>query len=201
MKKYIYIAIAALMILMGIEIVVQDKKIDQLTDERDKYQANTEALLQDVKFFKVRDSLSAVQVGTLELTIKEFEKYRAQDAQLIKDLTKKNRDLTEVNKAQANTIIELQAQPKDTVLIVDSVKVDAKVVYCGDEWYTFKGIMTDNSFNGTLENKESILLTETVYYKRFLWWKTGKIKDRQFNAVSENPHTTMTNLEHIIIEK
>lgn len=201
MTKKIYIILGALLFCMIVTIASQDRQIRQLTDERDKYKSNTEALLADCKQFQIRDSLHAARVGSLELTVKEFEKFRAQDAALIKDLTGRNRDLEQLNKAQAQTIIRLQDIPRDTVILVDSIPIKAKAVHCGDAWYDFDGLMTDDKFSGTLINRESLILTETVKYKRFLFWKTGKVKDRQMDAVSLNPHTTITGLEHIIIDK
>lgn len=201
MTKKIYIILGALLFCMIVTIVSQDRQIRQLTDERDKYKSNTEALLADCQEFQFRDSLHAARVGSLELTVKEFEKFRAQDAALIKDLTGRNRDLEQLNKAQAQTIIRLQDIPRDTVILVDSIPVKAKAVHCGDAWYDFDGLMTEDKFSGTLVNRESLILTETVKYKRFLFWKTGKVKDRQMDAVSLNPHTTITGLEHIIIDK
>ena len=201
MTKKIYIILGALMLCMIATIIGQDRQIAKLTDERDKYKSNTEALLADCEQFQVRDSLHAARVGSLELTVKEFEKFRASDAALIKDLTGKNRDLEQLNKAQAQTIIRLQDIPRDTVILVDSIPIKAKAVHCGDAWYDFDGLMTDDNFSGKLVNRESLVLTETVKYKKFLFWKTGKVKDRQLDAVSLNPHTTITGLEHIIIDK
>ena len=201
MTKKNYIILGALMLCMIATIIGQDRQIARLTDERDKYKSNTEALLADCEQFQVRDSLHAARVGSLELTVKEFEKFRASDAALIKDLTGKNRDLEQLNKAQAQTIIRLQDIPRDTVILVDSIPIKAKAVHCGDAWYDFDGLMTDNNFSGKLVNRESLVLTETVKYKKFLFWKTGKVKDRQLDAVSLNPHTTITGLEHIIIDK
>ena len=129
--KYLRVALAILVALMIIQIVIQDKKINQLTDERDKYKANTEVLLSDVKEYKVRDSLSAARVGSLELTIKEFEQFRAGDAALINELKGKNRDLERLNKAQAQTIIDLSNTPKDTVILVDSIPIKAKKIHAG----------------------------------------------------------------------
>ena len=201
MTKNIYIILGALMFCMIVTIVCQDREIRQLTDERDKYKSNTEALLADCEQFQIRDSLHAARVGSLELTVKEFEKFRTSDAALIKDLTGKNRDLEQLNKAQAQTIIRLQDIPRDTVILVDSIPIKAKAVHCGDSWYDFDGLITDANFSGTLVNRESLVLTETVKYKKFLFWKTGKVRDRQLDVVSLNPHTTITGLEHIIIDK
>lgn len=199
MKKYLIIGAVILFACMVGEIAYQDVKINRLTAERDKYKTNTEALLEQTATYKVRDSLNAAKVGTLELTLKEFEKYRADDAALVRDLKARNRDLDRLNKAQAQTIIELSAVPRDTVLQIDTAFVKARAVHCGDSWYSFDGLITDDAFTGTLQNREELVLTETVRYKKFLFWKTKRVKDRELEAVSKNPHTTIESMEHILI--
>lgn len=200
MKDKLFIAVAILAACMLATVVMQDRKIAQLTEERDKYKSNTETLLEETATYQVRDSLNAAKVGTLELSLKEYEKFRADDAALVRDLKAKNRDLEGVNKAQAQTIIRLQNVPRDTVILRDSVPVKAKAVRCGDAWYNFEGLLTEDEFTGTLTNREELLLTETVRYKKFLFWKTKRVKDRELEAVSRNPHTTIESLEHIIID-
>ena len=195
--------IAAALVAIFSLITIQHNRIQSLIKERDRYKGNTETLLSDVETYRVRDSLSAARVQSLELTMKEFERFRADDARLIKELQAKNRDLSAVNKTQMETIIRLRATPKDTLIIRDSVQVPAVAVSCGDEWYTFDGILTPENFYGTLTNRESLLISESVKYKRF-WgflWKTNKVLNRELNAVSRNPHTTVTNIEYVVIEK
>ena len=200
MKKYLTISIIVAFLLALTTVVIQDHKISQLTSERDKYKQNTESLLEQTETYKVRDSLNAAKVGTLELTIKELEKFRSSDAALVRELTAKNRDLNELNKAQTRTIAQLRSIPKDTVILIDSIPIKAKSVHCGDEWYTFDGLMTDNEFSGTMSSHDELILTETIRYKKFLFWKTKKVLNREMEAVSRNPHTTITQLEHIIID-
>ena len=195
---------AALILAAAIAFLWQGRTIEQLKAERDRYKGNTETLLTDVETFRVRDSLSAARVQSLELTIKEFERFRAEDAAIIRELKNKNRDLSQVNETQSQTIIDLLALPKDTVVIVrDSIRVPAVAVHCGDAWYDFDGVLTAEQFTGTLTNRDSLLLAETVKYKRFLGflWKTRRVQDRQLDVVSRNPHTTILGLEHIVIEK
>lgn len=179
-------------------------RISSLEKERDRYKGNTAALLSDAKLYRFRDSLSAARVESLELTLKEYERFRGEDAALISELKRRNRDLSAVNKAQTQTIIELSAVPRDTVVIVrDSIRVPAVAVHCGDAWYDFDGVLTEDEFTGTLRNRDSLLLVETVRYKRFLGflWKTKKVKDRQLDAVSRNPHTTIEDIEFTTIVK
>ena len=201
MKNKLLIIAAIFVAAMLCTVVMQDRKIARLTDERDKYKENTETLLEETATYKVRDSLNAAKVGTLELTVKEFEKYRADDAELVKQLKARNRDLDQLNKAQMQTIEQLRCVPRDTVILIDSIPIKAKKVHCGDEWYTFDGLMTEDEFTGQMQTRDELVLTETIRYKKFLFWKTNKILDRELEAVSKNPHTTITNLEHIVIDK
>jgi hypothetical protein len=146
--------------------------------------------------------LNAARVQSLELTVKEYERFRADDAALIKKLKQRNRDLAAVNKTQSQTIIDLRAVPRDTVVLVrDSIITPAVAVHCGDAWFDFSGVLTDKEFTGKLEHRDSLLLVESVRYKRFLFWKTKRIKDRQLDCVSKSPHNSIIGLEYVVIEK
>ena len=190
--------VLALCIIRG-----QHLRIRQLAAERDRYKGNTEALMTDVERFQVRDSLSAARVEALELTVKEFERFRSEDAALIRELRQKNRDLASVNTTQAQTIIELSSIPKDTVIIRDSIPIRAVAVHAGDAWYDFDGLLTEDEFTGRLQNRDSLILAETVKYHRFLGflWKTKRVDERQAQVVSLNPHTEILGIEQITIER
>ena len=201
MKKWVYIVIAAAILAVVAIIWGQSARITQLKDERNRYERNTETLLSNVEHYLVRDSLNAARVQSLELTVQEYERFRADDAALIKELKQRNRDLAAVNKTQSQTIIDLLAIPRDTVVIRDSVRVSSVAVHCGDAWYNFDGLLTKDEFTGKMEHRDSLLLVESVRYKRFLWWKTKRIKDRQLDCVSKSPHNSIRGLEYVVIEK
>ena len=204
MKTWVKFAVLAVVIFAAaISVVWADRTINRLTAERDKYRNNTETLLSDVETYRVRDSLNAARVQSLELTVKDFERFRSADAALIKQLKARNRDLAAVNKTQSQTIIELQAAPRDTFIVRDSIPIPAVAVHCGDAWFDFDGLLTATEFTGTLANRDSLLIAESVQYKRFLGflWKTHKVKDRRVDVVSKNPHTSILGVEHVVIEK
>lgn len=204
MKTWVKFAVLAVVIIAAaISVVLADRTINRLTAERDKYRNNTETLLGDVEKYRVADSLSAARVQSLELSVKEFERFRADDARLIRELKAKNRDLAAVNKTQSQTIIDLRATPKDTTIIRDTIPIPAVAVHCGDAWFDFDGLLTADEFTGTLANRDSLVVAESVQYKRFLGflWKTNKVKNRRVDVVSKNPHTTIMGVEHVVIEK
>lgn len=205
MKKYIIIAAIALAVAAVVTIWVQRSRINQLTGERDKYRTNTETLLQDVSRYQTKDSLNAAKVGNLELKLSEYKKYRADDAALIKSLQTKNRDLQRVTTAQMETINELRANVRDSIVYLpgDTVTTVLRCIEYSDKWVDFDGCIINNTFSGKIITRDSLLITESVQYKRWLGflWKTKRIKNREFDIVSKNPNSKITGFEVITIEK
>lgn len=203
MKKYIILA--AIIMAVAAAFWFQQKRINNLTEERDKYRSNTEILLQDVKTYQTKDSLNAIKVGNLELSLAEYKKYRADDLALIKTLQAKNRDLERVTTTQMETINELRATVRDSVVYLpgDTVTTVLRCIEYSDKWVDFDGCIINNTFSGKIITRDSLLITETVQYKRWLGflWKTKRIKNREFDIVSKNPHTKITGFEVITIEK
>lgn len=206
MKKYLIWAAIAMVVAAVATIWVQRTKIEKLTDERNRYRGNTETLLQDVETYKTKDSLNAAKVGVLELKLSEFEKYRASDAELIKTLQTKNRDLQRVTTAQMETINELRANVRDSIVYLpgDTVTTVLRCIDIVEPWFELHGCTTPAGvFTGTHINRDSLLIAETVQYKRF-WgflWKTRKIKNREIDVVSKNPATRILGVEFVTIEK
>jgi hypothetical protein len=206
MKNYLIIAAIALAVAAIATIWVQRSRINELTGERAKYRTNTETLLQDVSRYQTKDSLNAAKVGVLELKLSEFEKYRASDAELIKTLQTKNRELERVTTTQMETINELRATVRDSVvyLLGDTVTTVLRCVDIVEPYFELHGCATpDGQFTGTHINRDSLLIVETVQYKRWLGflWKTKKIKNREIDVISRNPHTKIMGVEYIEIEK
>ena len=204
MKKYLILA--AIILAVAAAFWVQHVKIKRLTEERDRYRSNTEILLQDVKTYQTKDSLNAIKVGNLELSLAEYKKYRADDLALIKTLQAKNRDLERVTTTQMKTINELRATVRDSVVYLpgDTVTTVLRCVDIVEPWFELHGCATpDGQFTGTHINRDSLLIAETVQYKRF-WgflWKTKKIKNREIDVVSKNPATKILGVEFVTIEK
>lgn len=173
-------AAIAMVVAAVATIWVQRTKIEKLTDERNRYRGNTETLLQDVETYKTKDSLNAAKVGVLELKLSEFERYRASDAELIKTLQTKNRELEAVTTAQMETITKLRGTVRDSIVYLpgDTVTTVVRCIEYSDKWVDFDGCIINNTFSGKIITRDSLLITETVQYKRWLGflWKTKRIK-------------------------
>ena len=203
MKKYLIWA--AIILAVAAAFWVQHVKIKRLTEERDRYRSNTETLLQDVRTYQTKDSLNAAKVGNLELKLSEYKKYRADDAALIKSLQTKNRDLQRVTTAQMKTINELRANVRDSIVYLpgDTVTTVLRCIEYSDKWVDLDGCIINNTFSGKIITRDSLLITESVQYKRWLGflWKTKRIKNREFDIVSKKPNSKITGFEVITIEK
>lgn len=206
MRKYLIISAIALSVAAIATILVQRSRINQLTGERDKYRTNTETLLQDVKTYQTKEGLNAITVGNLDLSLSEYKKYRADDFALIKTLQTRNRELEATTTAQMETITKLRGTVRDSIVYLpgDTTTIVLKCVDISDPWFSLNGCTTPNgTFTGTFTNKDSILIAETIEYKRFLnfLWKTKRIKNREIDVISKNPHTKIMGVEYIEIEK
>lgn len=205
MKKYIIIAAIALAVAAVVTIWVQRSRINQLTGERDKYRTNTETLLQDVSRYKTKDSLNAAKVGVLELSIQDYERFMKEDADLINKLKRKNEELQNFSKIQAETIINIRAQVKDSLIYIpgDTAYQSIPCVSFRDSWTNIEACVYNDTLIGDIQIRDSLILYETIIYKRFLGflWKTKKIKERSFNIVSKNPYTEIKGVEVVSIRK
>lgn len=212
MKKIIIkIAIIAVAILA---LVLAFNKIHKLKEENTRLLSNQEILLTqkqtvmaESQAYRVSDSLNAAKVSELQFTLKEYKKYRATDLQLIEQLKVKKSDLQKVIDSQTETINSLSAKLNDSIRI-DTVTNIADTLKCFNyksKWADVSGYidLKRDSINLQIKNRESLKIVETVVYKRFLGflWRTNKIKDRQVDVVSENPNTTITNLDYISIKQ
>lgn len=205
MKKYIIIAAIALAVAAVVTIWVQRSRINQLTGERDKYRTNTETLLQDVSRYQTKDRLNAAKVGVLELSIQDYERFMKEDADLINKLKRKNEELQNFSKIQAETIIKIRAQVKDSLIYIpgDTAYQSIPCVSFRDSWTNIEACVYNDTLIGDIQIRDSLILYETIIYKRFLGflWKTKKIKERSFNIVSKNPYTEIKGVEVVSIRK
>lgn len=205
MKRYIYIAFCAIFVALVAAVGVQTARLTRAHAERDRYKNNTAVLLSEFARYRTRtDSLHAAKVGELRLRLSEYERYRAADAELIKSLRVRFRDLERVTAAQSETIAELRGAIRDTVVQRPEQPPEAvQYIDIGDRWCRLFGMMRGGDFTGTIHVRDSLIITETVKYKRFMGflWRTKKVKTREYDIVTRNPYTNIEGFEVVNIEK
>ena len=194
--------VAAIMAAMLVVIILQGVSVSRIKSERNRYKENTRTLLVDVNTYKVRDSLNAAKAQDLSLKLSELKKYRQEDAKLIADMGVKLRNLQAVANMGTETRTEFVTKiVRDTIFKAVNDTNKAALIDYEDKWLTFKGRLENGQFRGNIISRDSLLIAENVKYKRFLFWRTKRIKSRDFRVVSKNPHTKIVDCEHIIVEK
>ena len=194
--------VAAIIAAMLVVIILQGVSVSRIKSERNKYKENTRTLLVDVNTYKVRDSLNTAKAQDLSLKLSELKKYRQEDAKLIADMGVKLRNLQAVANMGTETRTEFVTKiVRDTIFKAVNDTNKAALIDYEDKWLTFKGRLENGQFRGNIISRDSLLIAENVKYKRFLFWRTKRIKSRDFRVVSKNPHTKIVDCEHIIVEK
>ena len=201
MRKWIYAFLAMLFVVMGISLILQGNTLRTAKNERDRHKANVSVLMSDVRRYRVRDSLSAMRVKALELRVGEYKRMMDDDAELIAGMKIKIKDLQNVSKVQTEMITRLRAIPKDTVIVVDSMPRKAVKISVRNKWYDLDGLMTNNAFDARLAVRDSLIITESVEYKKFLWFRTRKIKSYNTDVVSINPYVKISGVDVVRIVK
>ena len=205
MKKSYIIAAGILIILIAI-IVALSGRLKKVTADRNVQRKNVETLFTSVESYKVQDSLQAATIGDLQLTLKQYKQFRAEDAQLISSLKVDNKRLQGVVTTQTESYYQHTAILRDSVKMLatripDSIKVPiiVKTANFSDAWHSLNIVIDGDSLNYRLRTKESLIITNHIVPKRFLWFKFG-CKEVRTDVVSKNPYVESISLESITIK-
>lgn len=205
MKKAYIIAAGILIILITI-IIALSARLKKVKADRDVQRKNVETLFTSVESYKIQDSLQAATIGDLQLTLKQYKQFRAEDAQLISSLKVDNKRLQGVVTTQTESYYQHTAALRDSVKMLitkvpDSIKVPiiVKTANFADAWHSLNIVIDGDSLNYRLRTKESLIITNHVVPKKFLWFKFG-CKEVRTDVVSKNPYVESISLESITIK-
>lgn len=200
--KQIVAFLAAVLLIFIVGLGWQSMRLEKVQAERERYQKDVEVLQEGVREYQTKDSLNVAQVEQLRFTMKEYERYRSDDAELIKTLQMKNRSLQQVVSAQSKLMSELTGVVRDSLVYVsDTVQLVMMCIDIEQPYISLHGCVQGARFEGELEVRDSLIIVESVKYKRFLGflWKTKKVKDRHWDIVSRNPDMKITGLDVVTI--
>ena len=171
---------------------------NHLKNENKRLKANQETLLDSVKSFKVSDSLNAITVGNLELSLKQFKKYHADDAILIKQLKGQKPEV--IIKPNIQTEYKVRTELKDSIIYKDTLKT---ILY-KSKWNYISGFVDKDTINLNIINYDELLITESLQKKKFLFFRLPisifGYKRKVLNVISKNPNTKITSAEYITIK-
>lgn len=195
LSKYLIVAV---LLLSGI-IYIQYRRNVHLVSERDRYQANNTALLSEMHRMRIDSTTLAVDVEGLRLTVDEYKRFRARDAQTIKKLGVKIKNLEAAAKHQLEVGGPIAAVVKDTVIIRDTVQLLRQKVEMITSHIQLTGMIENNRLQGQI--RVPVTLNQAIWVEYKGWWFWKRIKAIHQSISSDNPYVDIKYTEYIQIQK
>ena len=190
----------AIILLLGGVVFFQYKLSARLSDERDRYKQNNTALLSDIERMQIDSTTMAVDAKALRLTIDEYERFRAADAEKIRQMGIKIKNLQAVAKHNLEVAAPINAVIRDTVFIRDTVQVVQQKVEMASSHIQLDAVIDNDTLRGDIRLPVTLQQTVWVEYKRkCLFWK--KVKAIHQTISSDNPYVDIKYSEYIQIDK
>ena len=184
-----------IVVILAVLLTIAYKKIERLKTENGRLERNQSSLLDTLSNVKFRDSLNKSSIKVLEFNLDELKEYRAQDAELIKDLKIRLKDAQSVVKTEIVTKIEY----RDKIIYVgDSIrKIDFK-----DRWTDLDiTIRPDDQYDLKLQTTDSLTQVFHRVWKHKFWfirWGNGGIRQE---IINHNPNSVIKYSEVIQLKK
>lgn len=178
-------------------VVLQHCNNKQLKQENKRLENNYNALTNDVKTYRLKDSSAVAETETLLLTKQEFENRYKETKQKIKDLKIK------INKLRSYQTTNIITDYKiDTIRLIDTIVRDSlKCFEYTDNWVEFSGCLDReyliNSQITTFDTINTYLSKQ--YRKRFLFFKWKPYY--KVTLHSKNPYSKITSAEYVEIKR
>lgn len=193
-NKFLLVAVA---LLLG-ACALMWRHTGKITRERDRYRQNSETLLSDMERIRIDSNRMAVDVKTLRLSVSEFERYRAEDARLIKKMGIRIRNLEAAARQEIEITGPIDATVRDTVIIRDSIPIIRQNVKMLNPFIELKGVIENERLKGTI--RIPVTLNQAVwieYKRRWIFWK--RVKAIHQTIVSDNPYVQIEYSDYIKI--
>ena len=176
---------------------------ESLKSENKILQTNVSTLIEGAEQYTTKDSLQVATIANLELSISEYRRYKAEDERLIESLKIDNKRLKGVINTQTEAYYQQTTLLRDSVKMLlspDSIEipVSIKTASFADQWHSLNVTIQGDSLNYKLKTKESLLVTNHIVPKRFLFFKYG-CREVRTEVVSRNPYVKDIQVESITI--
>ena len=194
LSKYLMVAV---LLLSGI-IYIQYRRNIHMASERDRYQANNTALLSEVRRIRIDSTTLAVDAEGLRLTVDEYKRFRAQDAETIKKLGVKIKNLEAAAKHQLEVGGPIDAVVKDTVIIRDTVPLFRQKVEMITPHIQLTGMIEDSRLKGQI--RVHVTLNQAIWVEYKGWWFWKRVKAIHQSISSNNPYVEIQYSEYVKIK-
>ena len=152
-------------LLLGGILWLQHRRTIRLTEERDRFRMNSTALLSDVKRMRIDSATMALDAKALRLTIDEYKEFRAEDAETIRRLGVKIRNLEAAARHEVEVKAPIDAVVRDTLIVRDTVPLLRQKVEMVTPHIHFSGLIEENRLKGDIKIPVTLNQAVWVEYK------------------------------------
>lgn len=164
----------------------------ELSELRDRHEANVSALTEEVRVTRLHDSLAVARAGALELRADEAERCAEGLRRQVSELRLRLKDV--------RSAVTVETVTRDTVYfpeIVEGGIKDTCLTY-SDNWATFRLCADGGAKVVEYSVRDSVTAYIHVHYrKRFLWWRWRP--EYRATVVSGNPRATVTAMGAVVL--
>lgn len=195
-----YLIVCSVLSALVCMLLVADRK--RLIESRDKYKENTETLLSNIRQYKLDSTTQVTETSRLQLTLKEYKKYREDDIRTIKELGLKLKQIKASMNHQVSVEVPIKAELRDTVIYREiTPPLIAKQFNLSDKYREFYGTILEDSIQAHLSLNVTLKQYLYLVYKhKFLWFRWG-INGVNQAIISNNPYVKINYSEFIEIKK
>lgn len=183
-------------VIMAVAIAGLSYVLKETIKEKNRFKANQHSLLEDVTFYRTKDSLSAASVEKLTLSVREFKDHETKLLKTIDDLNLKVRRLQSASETGMQTTYPIKTIIKDSLIYIEGNPVKLPCVNFSNKWLTVDGCVVDNQFSGWIESRDTLIQVVHRVPRKFIFIKYGTKAIRQ-EVISKNPYTTLTYSKYI----
>jgi len=193
--KQIIIKVASYVILIAI-IVLLTVILKQQHEELLRLENNQDALLDTVQVYKAKNGQSVLSVRELQLKKRELEGYCSDLTDQLHNLGIKLRKAEAISQAGTETQIEIRTVIRDSIVYVDQIPENHKVVSWSDPWTDLCGSLDGDTLTAKFNSRDT--LTAVVHRKKKCIFKKAEY---WMDITSSNPHSTIVYEKYVKVVK
>lgn len=204
MRKYLYIALAVLVLTVG----AMGHALKRQHENMERLRENQSILLaqatDSLEHYRTKSHDYAVSIGTLQLTKSELERSNLRLKSEVKDLGLQLKRIQQATTTATQTQVQIVTEVRDSIVYVRDTTGDGhldslKYIHWEDPWVSFRGELRGDSLAARMESRDTLLQVVHRVPKRFLFFRWGTKEIRQ-EIKTSNPHTIITYAESIRVK-
>ena len=186
--------------ILSVTVWIQQRRITAIKQERDRHSMNSEAMLSDLKQWRIDSTTMATDVKSLRFTVDEIERYRAKDVETIEAMGLKIKDLEATAKHSLEVNAPILAPIIDTIILRDLKPISVKAIAMNNSHIAINAIIENNMLVGSIKLPVTIQQAVWIEYKHhWLLWK--KVVAVHQTITTDNPYVRVSYSEYIKITK